>query len=462
MVAQWAKQMLTEYRLDDLIEEAEDLSVVRRKLAALVPLEQQLAWSASVIWSHQGSYVEGELIGKRYGIPEVYGWRPIEGPVREAFMDTIDRVLDEAFKQFSPALVESIQRVGGRAIAKAIEHRLDDFGIDASFSLAFPKATAWLDAHAADAVAGIDETTRAAVRRIVRDGADRGDSYSRIARAIVDKFKAFGEGTPQRHLHSRAQLVAVTETALAYETGNRTIIDELSEVGVAMEHKWLSVGDDRVSPGCRDNEAQGWIPANQLHATGHPYPPRFPGCRCCETYRRTDGAASPVSQNSPTGAFEQRIRALPYERAAAFDANGAMAFEQGGDSCHVRFTPDQIAWMTANDGVVLTHNHPDAPMAVYGFSSADLALACRCDLAEIRAVHTDGTTFVARRPGAGWPASGEIRAAFEEHQEMIQPSWFAAIARGEATITDACRSIGHEIGTALAQQHGFGYERILP
>lgn len=283
MVAQWAKQMLAEYPLGDLIAEAEALDAVGRKLRVLAPLETQVARSAAVVWSRQGDVVKAVLY-KRYGIAEVYGGRDI-APVREAFLDDVDRVLDDAFATTSPELVADLERYGGHAIASAIEHRLADFAIGGAFDLANTKAVAWLHDHAADAVSGIDAETRRVIHSIVRDGADAGDSYAKIARRIVDKFETFGSGTPQRHLHTRAQLVAVTETGMAYEQGSRALVDEVAAVGIPMEKKWLTIGDERVSPGCEGNEFEGWIPIERPHTSGHQNPLRFPGCRCTELYR---------------------------------------------------------------------------------------------------------------------------------------------------------------------------------
>jgi len=64
------------------------------------------------------------------------------------------------------------------------------------------------------------------------------------------------------------------------------LVDMMVEQGLMMEKKWLTVGDDLVSEECDANEAEGWILSDAVHMSGHMHPPRFPGCRCDELYRR--------------------------------------------------------------------------------------------------------------------------------------------------------------------------------
>jgi hypothetical protein len=56
-----------------------------------------------------------------------------------------------------------------------------------------------------------------------------------------------------------------------------------------MEKRWLTVGDDRVSDGCKDNQRAGWIALNDAFPSGDDRPLRFPGCRCVVQYRRKAG-----------------------------------------------------------------------------------------------------------------------------------------------------------------------------
>lgn len=53
-----------------------------------------------------------------------------------------------------------------------------------------------------------------------------------------------------------------------------------------VEKRWRTVGDARVEERCEGNEAQGWIPADEPHASGHDVPLAHNRCRCDEEFRR--------------------------------------------------------------------------------------------------------------------------------------------------------------------------------
>lgn len=110
-----------------------------------------------------------------------------------------------------------------------------------------------------------------------------------MAQAISDRFVEFAVGRPQEHVESRAHLVAVTEVGDAYEHGNEIVVNDLAAAGLRMEKKWDTIGDGRVSDGCRENEQAGWIPIDEEFPSGDMRPLRFPGCRCTALYRRARG-----------------------------------------------------------------------------------------------------------------------------------------------------------------------------
>ena len=114
---------------------------------------------------------------------------------------------------------------------------------------------------------------------MITTGLDEGWSYSQTAREIRKLY----DGPIST---KRAQLIATHEAAQAYEAGNRAFADTLKDDGIIMEKMWTTSHDDRVSDGCEVNEADGWIPIDQPHSSGHQEPPRFPGCRCYEQYRQ--------------------------------------------------------------------------------------------------------------------------------------------------------------------------------
>lgn len=176
------------------------------------------------------------------------------------------------------------------AVAKALEYgglaMIAELGMQLKFDLKNPRAVDYLREYGADLVKGINETTRDTLQTLITQAAEEGWSYKRTAEAIIERFEEFGVGRPQDHIDSRAHLIAVTETGNAYEEGNRIIAKDLQDAGVEMEKAWDTVEDDKVSAGCQENEAAGWIKIDQAFPSGHQRPLRFPGCRCECRYRR--------------------------------------------------------------------------------------------------------------------------------------------------------------------------------
>ena len=159
-------------------------------------------------------------------------------------------------------------------------------GVDYAFGLANPRAVAYLEAHGYGLISQIDSVTRGNIATIVTNGTAEGWSYNRVAREITSLYSEMAIGKPQRHIDSRAHLIAVTEAGNGYEEGNLAVVRDLEDAGLRMEKKWLTVGDDRVSDGCQANQDEGWIPVAQAFQSGHARPLRFPGCRCTTEYRR--------------------------------------------------------------------------------------------------------------------------------------------------------------------------------
>ncbi len=185
--------------------------------------------------------------------------------------------------------LDTLTEMMGRGLALGAAQVIADLEVDYAFDLSNPRAVAYIEQNGALRVAGINDTTQAAIRNIVTQGTREGWSYDRVAREINRQFTQFAVGRPQEHIKSRGHLVAVTEMGNAYEAGSAVVIDDLQAAGLQMEKKWLTVGDNRVSDGCKDNQAEGWIAYSQTFQSGHARPLRFPGCRCTTLYRRKPG-----------------------------------------------------------------------------------------------------------------------------------------------------------------------------
>jgi len=244
------------------------------KVKSLIPIEKKLEKEMQAIFGKQGRIFLKEM--------ERYRNRFVES----LSQDDLERIMASVSVSTNSEMTQAIEVAGGEAIMASANHRIADVGFDVAFDLKNPRAVNYLSQNAAFRVTQIDETTRSRIATIVTQGVDEGWSYDRMAIEIGDRFKEFRIGRPQLHIRSRAHLVAVTESANAYEAGNLMVVDIMVEQGLMMEKKWLTVGDDLVSDECDANEAQGWIVSDTVHMSGHMHPPRFPGCRCDELYRR--------------------------------------------------------------------------------------------------------------------------------------------------------------------------------
>lgn len=177
-----------------------------------------------------------------------------------------------------------------RAMGAGATHAIADCAATISFNVAHPDAVAWLANRSADRVAAINATTRDGLRTLLANAVDQGWSWTRTARAIEAQFAGFSGSVPQSFLRTRAELVAVTEMAEAYEHGQSVVRGDLEGLGLAVEKSWQSVNDERVSADCLGNQGQGWIPNADSFGSGASSPPEHPGCRCTSLSRvNTEG-----------------------------------------------------------------------------------------------------------------------------------------------------------------------------
>lgn len=159
---------------------------------------------------------------------------------------------------------------------------------DRLFNVQHPRAVAHAEAQAARLVSQVDQGTRDILRQIIIDAVDSGQGWRETERQIKSRFEEFSSTKPQRHIRTRARLVARTESAMAYAEGKHGAIQDMREVGIRIEKYWRTSHDVRVSDGCRTNEGVGWIPDAEAFPSGHMRNPRFPGCRCTVQYRVAD------------------------------------------------------------------------------------------------------------------------------------------------------------------------------
>ena len=209
--------------------------------------------------------------------------------LREAEGDQLVSAVEGAVASVNKEQAPVIQTAVEAVLLEGARDAIKDYSLGISFTLKNPRAVKWAKGYSANLITMLDDTSKAQIRTIIVDGLDRGLSYNAIAKNITQLYADFAQpplkGGP-RHVRTRAQLVAITETANAYQQGNYLAVQQATSKGLKFEKKWLTVGDKRVSKGCATNAANGWIKLEDEHSSAHLHPPRFPGCRCSEQYRR--------------------------------------------------------------------------------------------------------------------------------------------------------------------------------
>lgn len=203
-------------------------------------------------------------------------WRAVE--------DATDGPLEDAIDQAA----EDSMRIGGEAMGR-------DLGLQVSFDVSDPNVARHLDQLGARRVTGINRETRRQLQTILSRAAEEGTSYQRVEREIRERFDGMAARQPQLHVGSRAELIALTETADAYGSAQAIAADDLAANGVETVKYWLTAGGNRVCPTCEPNGAQGRVARGEPFESGHFREPAHPACRCAVSYRPVRGAPDPQS-----------------------------------------------------------------------------------------------------------------------------------------------------------------------
>lgn len=253
----------------EVINKTQNIIYLIEAQSSLLKDEQKLAKLASLLFKKQSSGVV-TAFKRRYNLTEDTN-------------DFIDKGLISG-NDLMPA-IENLVKATYVASALGL---LRKHKVDFQFDLKNPRAVAYFKSYGVDLLKELNGTTKASIKSIIEQGLENGHSYDRIAQTIKAKFDSYAE-LPKRapsHIRSRAQLVAVTELGNAYQQGNIDGVRAAMSTGLKFEKKWLTVGDRRVSAGCKENQGAGWIDIDKDFPSGHDRPLRFPGCRCSALYRR--------------------------------------------------------------------------------------------------------------------------------------------------------------------------------
>lgn len=258
-----------------------------RKTRATAASQARIETTLRTMWRAQRKGTIAALTRLRTRFPEFQEGHHLAEAVDP---DDLNDPFDQVAGNTSGPLVRRLDLELPRAVEAGGGSAHLDLSIEGAFDVGHPDAghpdaVSWLDGRGADRVAQINDTTRARMRTILSNAADEGWSWQRTARQIEQTFQGFSTPASQSYLRTRAELVAVTELALAYEEGARIVREGLVKQGLAVEVSWLTVGDDRVDPHCLANAGVGWIPSTESFPSGASAPPDHPGCRCSSMSR---------------------------------------------------------------------------------------------------------------------------------------------------------------------------------
>lgn len=409
-------------------------------------------------------------------------------------------------RRFLSFVGPALELVGGGAV-EAVGAEL---GIDVSFDLFARKPL--LD-DVATRVVGISDTSRTRLASLIGDGLSKGLSIEQIVRGVppgssnirgeipafagirglVDSWLSTGTGRilgpGVSATGSRSYLVALTETAMAWNT---SAIATYRGAGIGFvevfdgdDCGWTSHNDpDLAARSIRT------VDEAKAHPIAHPRCQRAFGAAVNASSTRPSPlarAAAPEAPGRPEyldaveaaerdgyGATWGSVKSRAVEYGADFRIDGTpLGGVSKGASASVGVSDEAWALLQQGRGaeVIVSHSHPyDTILGVSGelrsfargFSAGDLEIAIRHDLAEMRAV-TD--LFVHRlvRPSGGYPKAlaKEISGAYKKLSDALAEETYAARAAAKAAGEPfVWRDNMHEALVRIAKEYGLTYERV--
>jgi hypothetical protein len=255
----------------------EEKKQVKKSRAKTAQLEAKLQRGYARIFEKQGRLL-------------MQKWPRMKPLYESATPPDVEPLLLEIFTATEEEATELLGETVGAALAAGFARVITPAGGIIDFNITTdPVALEYLAEHGAKLVAGIDDTTRTEVARILQQAAAEGWSWQKTGRELAAQFKAFA-GKPitgaATHIRNRAQLIAITEIGNAYEFGSYQAALRLQAIGIDQEKKWSGPDDNRTSSQCKDNLSAGWIPLDSEFPGGTQHPLQHPGCRHTCLYRR--------------------------------------------------------------------------------------------------------------------------------------------------------------------------------
>lgn len=346
----------------------------------------------------------------------------------------------------------------------------------------------------------------------------------RSQKDIVKKFKGILSGAGHKELGDfHLETIFRTNMMTAYGIGKRRAMEEVAEDLPFWEYS--AVGDDRTRPTHRaldgivlpfdhpfwDTHFPPWefncrCGINATYALPENYNPNNPSgnaeiiyddketpvkaewqTQVLDLQTQKFAGIPPQARLSSLGDFaklrgqkpnyptppqvieqENRVRFNDRETVAFYDRDGKKLFTKTGEPDNVKFDLTEAQEQILNRSV-MTHNHPASAFAEkngwqwkgVSFSLADIEIAIKLNLAEIRAV---GNAFrYSLRPGKnGWSKKfkEELSGEYEKIRAKITMELGQKIVAGEIDFDFFNGVLHHLIWEELAKKYNLRYKRI--
>ncbi len=170
--------------------------------------------------------------------------------------------------------------------------------------------------------------------------------------------------------------------------------------------------------------------------------------------------------NAVVERIENQIKDNPTEQAIAVNpATGRVIISKGGNSTSVYLSSQDLRQMR---GAIVTHNHPnlgwsknDARSKGLSFSASDIEVACKANMAEIRAV-SSGYRHSLKPPSSGWNENfwrSRVNPTYKKYEKQVYREYVGQIITGIKKIDQAEADYHHEVIKRTANKLGMSYLR---
>lgn len=183
--------------------------------------------------------------------------------------EALENVLTDILKASGRAAVRDLKTM----LRTAAPAKNDVAGF--AFDVTNPASVAWVKAHAADTIKGINDATREAIKDLIEEAFteqfDVDDLTKEISSLLGDK--------------GRAEVIARTETMRASNEGQTQAWDQALDEGLLTgteQKEWITTPDDRLCPVCEPLDGVTVALDDRFDVDGDEIdsPPAHPNCRC--------------------------------------------------------------------------------------------------------------------------------------------------------------------------------------